>query len=402
MKEFLNVLSVEEARRQLDENMPDRRLEIVPLKFASGRILAKDILCPEDLPAFNRSTVDGYAVEASDTFGCSESLPAFLDLIAFVNMGQKPDFTIQASQCAWIPTGGMLPEGSNAVVMVENTEKMGSDTVLIHRPVHPYENVMIKGEDVSRGSILFYRGHKLRAQDLGMLASLGISELKVFTPWKAGIISTGDEIIPVEQTPQGAEVRDVNSYSIAAAIMDAGGEPSTYAIVPDDSRQLKAAVERAVKENQVVFLSGGSSVGAADYSLEVLLSFPGARLLFHGIAMKPGKPTIAVAWEDHLLIGLPGHPVSALMVFQAICRPVMGGAHGPMLFGDLSENLASQAGRDDFVPVQLIEEEDGLTIRPLLGKSGLMSILARADGFIHISNEQQGLLKGQRVRVYSF
>jgi len=400
--EFLKVVSFQEARQKIIEGFPRQGKERVYLTEAQRRVLASDVKSPEDLPAFHRTVVDGYAVLAEDTFGSSESLPAYLDYVGEVKMGQEAGLSLQKGQCCWIPTGGMLPAGSNAAVMVEYTEKLGEDTVLVYRPVGPWENIMQKGEDIKKEEVIFSAGSFLRAQDIGLLASLGISKLLVFKPWRVGLISTGDEIVPIEETPSTGKVRDVNSHALAAAIRDCGAIPHNYPLVMDDFKVLKNAVELGLRENDLLIMSGGSSVGLMDVTLDVLLSFPGAEMLFHGIAVKPGKPTLAVKIGDKMVIGLPGHPVSALMMFHIICAPALSPYPPLSIDACLELNLSSQAGRDDFVPVELREEKGEKLALPLLGKSGLMNILSRASGFIHIPYEKQGLVKGENTRVYLF
>lgn len=399
--EFLKVLNYQKAHQLLQQNFPVPKIETVPLLNSLNCRLASELQCPEDLPSFSRSTVDGYAVKAADTFGCSESLPSFLSLAGEVKMGSIADLKINPGQCCWIPTGGMLPPGTDAAVMVEHTERLGEDTVLVYKPVGPGENIMCKGEDVQSGQILFEAGKLIRAQDIGLLASLGITRVSVFKPYNIGIISTGDEIVPIENCLCPGQVRDVNSYAIAAAVRSCGSNASLYPIVKDDKIALKDSVAQGLAENDVLMMSGGSSVGIMDITLEVLLSFPDSELLFHGIAVKPGKPTMAVKIGPKLVIGLPGHPVSALMMFNVVCAPILRSHKLTVVNATLTENLASQAGRDDFVPVQLVGDEGDLA-RPLLGKSGLMSILALADGYVHINYEQQGLEAGEEVRVVLF
>lgn len=382
--------------------LPSRQTENIPLNQASGRVLAREIVSPEALPAFNRSTVDGYAIKASDSFGSSESFPAFFTLVGEVTMGEGSDIVLNPAQCAWIPTGGMLPRGADAVVMVEYTERLGDDTVLVYRPAAGAENVMQTGEDIQEGQTLYAAGCLLRPQDIGMLASLGIGQVPVWKPFRVGVISTGDEVIPLQQKPAPGQIRDVNSHALAAAVLSTGNFARMYPIVGDEYLLLKQAVEEALAENDIVILSGGSSVGVKDVTLDVLTSFQGSELLFHGIAVKPGKPTLAVGLENHLLIGLPGHPVSALMVFHILLKPLlMTGSHD-FVMAECAENIASQPGRDDFIPVQLKNVEDGWLAAPLLGKSGLMSILSKADAYIHIPCEQQGLRRGQQVKAWLF
>ena len=402
MPEFLKVLTYQNARQLIIDHFPAREIECLPLENCNNRVLAQELTSPEDMPPFNRSTVDGYAVSAEDTFGSSESLPGMLDYTGSVQMGREPQFAIANGQCAWIPTGGMLPIGSNAAIMVEYTEKLGEDTILVSRPVAPGENVMLKGEDIKQGSTIFRSGKILKAQDIGLLSSLGIDQVPVFRPYHIGILSTGDEIIPLNQVPVIGQVRDVNSYSIAAALESCGALPQRYPLVEDDIASLHQAVDKALGENDVVIMSGGSSVGVADYSVGVMLSFPDAEMLFHGIAVKPGKPTIGVRVGNKLIIGLPGHPVSALMVFNILCASIISPHLVRQVDAQITLNIASQPGRDDFCPVQLEEELDGRKAKPLLGKSGLMSILAQADGYVHIPYEKQGIRAGDMVKVNLF
>ncbi|MGI5920145.1 MAG: gephyrin-like molybdotransferase Glp [Syntrophomonadaceae bacterium] len=402
MGEFLKVLTFQNARNQIIEHFPGSQSETVALVDAYGRILSDPVTSPEELPAFSRTTVDGYAVAAEDTFGSSESLPGFLDQVGEVEMGKPPQVAIGKGQCCWIPTGGMLPDGANAAVMVEYTEKLGDNTVLVYRPVAPLENIMQKGEDVALGQHLFPAGKRVRPQDIGLMASLGISTVGVFKPYKIGIISTGDEIIAIQSVPGPGQIRDVNSHSLAAAVLSCGAIPHQYPVVKDSFDKLKQAVNQALQENDAVLISGGSSVGVADYTLDVLLSFPDSELLFHGIAVKPGKPTMAVRIGDKMVIGLPGHPVSALMVFYIICAPVLRFTPAQAIDARVTMNIASQAGRDDFIPVRLIDAQGGQKAQPLLGKSGLMSILALADGYIHIPYEKQGIEAGETIRVIMF
>lgn len=403
MAEFLKVVNYQEGISRLRNSFPVRHTETVALGEAYGRILAGSITAPEDIPAYHRSTVDGYAINAEDSYGCSESLPAYLQWAGEIKIGQNPGFSMQKGQCAWIPTGGMLPEGCNAAVMVEYTEKLGDDSVLIYRPAGPGENVMYRGEDIQAGQSLFQAGKNLRPQDIGLLASLGISRVEVCKPYRVAVLSTGDEVVPIEARPVAGEVRDVNSHSLAAAITGTGNEARVYPLVKDNFQELKIAVERCLDENDVLLLSGGSSVGLMDHTTDVLLSFPDSELLFHGLAVKPGKPTLAVAIGSKMVVGLPGHPVSALMMYNVLCNPLLRNNTAIQIEARVAQNIASQAGRDDFIPVQLIEDgAENRLARPLLGKSGLMSILALADAYLHISYTAQGIKAGEKCNVTLF
>ena len=399
MPEFFRVVRVEEAGFLLQSNFPSPETEEIGLEEALGRILAADVVSQEDIPPFPRSTVDGYAVRAQDTFGSSESMPGFLTCKGEIVIGKEAGMALASGECLWIPTGGMLPSGADAVVMVEYTERLGKDTVLVNRPVTPKENVVGIGEDVSRGQVVFRRGHWLRPQDLGVLASLGVNHVPVFEKQCVGIISTGDEIVPVENTPIGGQVRDVNSYSLRGLVLEAGGVPRVYGIVPDDAEKLEKVLKRALEENRLVLVSGGSSVGQRDITLQVLMSLPGAELLFHGIAARPGKPTMAVRVNHRLVLGLPGHPVACYLMFLLLVRPLLGAPPPFKAVATMKAAVASQAGRDDYVRVVIAEEAGGLVARPVYGKSGLMNIMARAHGFVHIPYEKQGIQSGEQVLV---
>lgn len=402
MNEFLNVVRYREALALIESCWPPLPAEELELEAALGRRLAADLLCPEDMPSFVRSTVDGYAVHAADCFGCSESLPAFLTLAGRVEMGAVPQWELPPGGCAWVPTGGMLPPGADGVVMVENTEELDAQTILIFRPVAPGENLMFVGEDVRQGEVVFPAGHRLRAQDIGMLAALGIAAVSVERRLRAAVISSGDEIVPLNCAPLPGQIRDVNTPALSAALADCGALVRGFPIVPDDRERLRAAVADALADSDVIVLSGGSSAGIADHTREVLLSFPAAELIFHGLAIKPGKPAMMIKIGSRVALGLPGHPVSALTVFHALFAAVISGRRRPSGPATLLRNLPSAAGRDDFVPVRVERREDTLWAEPLLGKSGLMNLLTRADGYIHVPFEQQGLLQGAEVQVFYY
>lgn len=403
MSEFLKVVHYKEAQEAIRKYFPIKGKEKKTLLESLGLILAEDLFSPEDIPSFNRSTVDGYAVNSKDTFGSSESLPGYFKNIAEVLMGEENDIKLGTGECAWIPTGGMLPATADAAVMLEYSEQLGEDTVLLYRAVGPGENIMQQGEDIKKNAKIFSQGKKIRPQDIGLLASLGIQELDVYKPLRVAVISTGDEIIPLDQPIKLGQIRDTNSYTIAAAINETNNQAVVYPIIKDDYALIKRTIEQALAENDLILISGGSSVGTKDMTLDVLLSLANSELLFHGIAIRPGKPTLAVKTEKNLIIGLPGHPVSAFMIQQILCSPFLAPRNNIQVLAELESNIASQAGRDDFVAVKLIEDTDmKLKAKPLIGKSGLMSILSMADAYIHIPYEQQGIEKGQTIKVTLF
>jgi molybdopterin molybdotransferase len=421
---FFEVKSPTEARRLLDRPAPPPAAETVPVPEALGRVLAEDVLSPIDLPEFDRSVVDGFAVRAADTFGASSGLPAYLRVGGEVLMGQGTDLTLGIGETARIATGGMLPEGADAVVMVEYTDAIDAETVEVTRPAAPGENVVRRGDDVRRGSPILARGRRLRPADLGALAGAGILVVSVYRRPQVAILPTGDEIVPPEATPGPGQVRDINSIALAASVREAGGEPRSAPIVRDDPERLHEIVARALAETDLVLIAGGSSVGTRDWTLEVLLSFPGAELLLHGVAIRPGKPVIAVrvgasaAAGERLVIGLPGNPVSALIVFDQFVRPVIarlsgeaGGATEPgapatairprgSVLARMATSCASDPGKEDYVRVRLRRAPEGMVAEPVLGKSSLIMPLVQADGLVVIPEGVEGVEADETVTVH--
>lgn len=406
---MLSVCSYEEAISLLKKHFARTLLsqESVNILESLGGVLQEDLYCPEDTPSFHRSTMDGYAVKAADTFGASASLPAMLEEAGEVRMGTVPGFSVGRGQAAHIPTGGILPEGTDSVVMVEYTEKMDEGTVLVEKPVAPWENVIQAGEDIKKGDVLFKKGRLITPQDIGALSSLGIGQIKIAHRFKVGIISTGNEItFPFEAVPPG-KIRDTNSYALAASLRKDGMEPVLYGIVEDTFEDLQSCLKTAVENTDIVLLSGGSSVGIMDMTFRVIQSLADSEIFIHGVAVKPGKPVIAARVGDKAVIGLPGHPVSAFVVYQTIVSRFIKELSGDyqlkgienVLFG---ENYASAPGRDEFVMVRLERDEGGVKAFPVYGKSGMMVTMAQADGYVHIPSKKEGLYKDERITVQLF
>jgi molybdopterin molybdotransferase len=383
--------------------------EDVSLDKALHRVLAAPIICEEDLPAFTRSVVDGYAVRAQDTFGASASLPSLLEVVGEVSMGQIPSFELSKGKAARIPTGGMVPAGADSVVMVEYTEDLDSKSVAVNHSVAPLENVIEPGDDFHAGQKALHTGTKLRAQEIGLLAALGHSTVRVRRQPKVAIISTGDEIVPIEQEPRHGELRDINSHSLAAMVQNCGGIPLKLGLVPDQFQAMLDACRHALDCADICLISGGSSVGSRDLTLEVLASFEGSETVFHGVAISPGKPTLLVKTAERGFWGLPGHVSSAMVVFQVLVRPFVYYVSGvPLSLGEgrpvkarLARNVASKQGREDFVRVRLRQENGFLIAEPIFGESALISTLVRADGLIRIERNAEGLYEGEMVEVIS-
>jgi len=408
--ELFNALSVAEACRVLERHMrlPRRRIT-VPLNKAIGCRLYEDVQAPEDVPGFGRSTMDGFAVRARDTFGASESLPAYLDIAGEVFMGKGVDIAVRPGQAWRIPTGGMLPEGCDSVVMVEYTEELDGRTIGVTRPVAPGENIVAAGEDLSGGEIIYRGGRVIRPQELGTLSAAGITSVDVEDPLRVSVISTGDEVVEPQITPGPGQVRDVNSYALYGLADRAGGVPRLCGIVGDDYRLLRDVMEKELARADIILLSGGSSVGARDVSARVMEDLGKPGILFHGISIKPGKPTIGAVVNGKPVFGLPGHPVSAMVVFMLMVEPLLSRGKYPadedqFLMGFpvtavITRNLRSAAGREDFIRVGLRQQGGSLMADPVLGKSGLISTMSRADGLARIPAEMEGVEAGDMVRV---
>ena len=412
VKAFFRVVSCGDAQAQLAAFAPLTPSETIPVLNADGRVLAKALRSSVHLPHFNRANMDGYAVRAQDTFGASSSLPTYLKLVGVIEMGQEARRRLKKGETIRISTGGMLPPGANSMVMVEYTEEMGDGTIEIQRSVSPWENILRVGEDIKKGAPIFSAGRRLHAQDIGALTGVGIAKVTVYRRPVVGLISTGDEIVPPEKTPKPGQIRNVNQYSLRAMIAQAGGEVCDLGVVKDDRQAFEQALAQALKKADVVMISGGSSVGTKDMAVEVICSFPRSELFFHGISIAPGKPTIFARAAGKPVMGLPGHPVSALVVFSLFGTPLvrmMGGESAQVAFtparttrARLSQNIPSAPGREDYARVTLSGDDGSLTADPVPGKSGAIFSLVRADGMVRIPHNAEGKESGEEVEVILF
>ncbi|HXG19787.1 MAG TPA: gephyrin-like molybdotransferase Glp [Methylomirabilota bacterium] len=412
VKAFFRVVTSAEARTQLADFAPLTKTETIPVVDACNRVLAKALTAPVDLPHFHRTNMDGYAVRAADTFGASASLPMYLKLVGAIEMGKEVKRALKKGETMRIATGGMLPPGADSMVMVEYTEEMGDGTVEIQRSVSPWENILRIGEDIKKGAPIFAAGRRLRAQDLGALTGVGITKVPVHAKPVVALISTGDEIVPPEQTPKPGQVRNVNQYSLRAMIAEAGGETIDLGVVRDDRSAFAKALTTALKQADVVMISGGSSVGTKDMTVDVICSFPKSEVFFHGISIAPGKPTIFAKAAGKPVMGLPGHPVSALVVFSLFGAPLirmMSGEPPVAAFASLrttrarlAQNVASAPGREDYIRVTLQHRDGVQTAVPLPGKSGAIFSLVQADGMFCIPYDEEGKEAGEEVDVILF
>ena len=410
MPEFFKVVTPAQVFETLS-GFDRLAIETVLLDEAIHRVCGADIVSPEDLPPLPRSTMDGYAVRAADTFGASDAIPALLDVAGAIAMGKIPGIAVGPGQAAAIPTGGFLPQGADAVVMVEYTNPAGEGAIEISRPVTAGENVLDKAEDAALGEIVIPAGKRVLPQEIGLLAGLGITRVAVHRRPKVAVISTGDEIVPVAEIPSAGRIRDINTHAIAALVRAAGGEAEMFHPVPDDPALLRAALDCALARADVTVLSGGSSVGERDHMLQVVSSLPGAIVHAHGIAISPGKPTLIASVGGKPVFGLPGHPVSALVVAQVFLAPFLLYLQGHELKRTpagmrvqavLTSSVHSAQGREEYVRIKL-EERQGLpAARPVFGKSGMLSTLVKADGFIVVPIHAEGLPSGETVNVFLF
>jgi len=409
-----DTVSLKEALLLLRQHLPDGPAGKVtlPLADALGRICAADILSPEDLPPYPRSTMDGYAVRARDTFGASEKLPAYLEVSGEVSMGEFPEQGPLPGSCYHIATGGILPPGSDAVVMLEHTVAIDAGMIEVMQPAAAGANIITAGEDVAKGELLLSAGHMLRPQDLGLLAGVGLQSITVFRRVRVGIISTGDEIVSHEQQPPPGKIRDMNSVSLAAQIRAINAESTFYGIASDNKENLRRMVLGAKAANDIVLLSGSSSVGTRDLGEKVIAEMGSPGIIVHGVTVKPGKPVIIARSGDTMIFGLPGHPVSAAVSFDLFVRPAIRHLSGlaedglPLhrtIKARLRRNLSSASGRTDFVRVQVkISSDREPEAYPVLGKSGALSTMVKAHGYIEIAEKLQGLKEGELVEVVLF
>jgi molybdopterin molybdotransferase len=399
-REFFTAVTVSEA---LAGFRPARRttIESVSLAGSLGRVVAFDVTATDALPGFRRATVDGFAVRAADTYGASEGLPSYLWLAGSVGMGATPNVAVTPGACVAIPTGAVIPEGADSVVMIEYTAETMPGTIEVTRPVAPGAGLVRADEDVAAGAVLVRAGRPLRSSELGLLAAAGITSVDVHGRPKVAIISTGDEVVPPSTsklTP--GQVRDATASALIGLTIEAGGDPVTAGIVPDDRDALELALRKALGYADLVVISAGSSVGARDETAGAVAALGTIR--YHGLAIKPGKPTLLAECNGVPVVGLPGNPLSALVVFRMIGTPLMWRLAGcetpppePNTRARLSREVPSAAGRLDVVQVAVSEG----VAEPIFGPSALLSVLARADGYIVVPEPATGIDGGTDVEV---
>ncbi len=412
MKDFFTLTSPSDVLK-LYRQFTAFTEETIPLHQGLGRVLSQTVTAPENLPPFARSTMDGFAVRAKNTFGCSESEPALLNIIGEIAMGDSGrQYLLAGSDTMQIWTGGELPQKADSVCMIEYSRKLDEQTVELYRPVAPGENVIQAGDDFTADTPVLNQGKRLRPQDLGVLAGLGITQIPVYRKPVVAILSTGDELIPPDAEPLPGKIRDINSTTLAALVEEAGAVAVNLGIQGDDFDAIRSCCTESLKEADLVLLSGGSSVGRRDFTLDVFKSLPGTEILVHGISVRPGKPTILARRENKALIGLPGHVGSAMVIFYLFVRPLLHLFTGQSINHGLQsvlavtgEQIPSAIGREEYVRVRIQQSEKPghfPVVFPVYGKSGLLKPLVLADGLLPIGRDVEGLDKGTQTNVLLF
>lgn len=398
---MFKVISLLDAKALINNQFGSLRLpkETIRLNDAVGRFLAEDITSNEYVPAFDRSTVDGFAVISRDLRGCSDSIPAILYKVGESLMGVMPTHILQSGECFYVPTGGALPQGADAMVMIEFVEDFGSNEFAFVKPVAPGANMIFKGEDLKPGDLILPLGKQLNPADIGTLASMGITEIEVFNQPNVAVISTGDELVTAGNELMPGKIRDVNTPMLAALLQESGALAQTHEIVPDQRNLLRDAIQSALSTADVLLVSGGTSVGEKD-NLPILIEELG-QMFVHGIAIKPGKPTIIGEIAGKPVFGLPGNPVAAFFMFQALVKPLIASLSDSQVEQQpveacLTRAVPSNHGREEVVLVHL---EAGLAT-PVPSKSGLISTVSKANGYFLIPRDQEGLASGEKVIVF--
>lgn len=395
---FFKTISLDEAVNEIKNRLEkDRKTEEIYLWESLNRVLSEDVVSSIDLPSFNRSTVDGYAVKAREVSGASEFSPIPLTYIGEGEMGEVTNLLLKSAECMYIPTGGMLPEGSDAVVMIEDCESL-ADEILINRGVSELSNVILKGTEVTKGEVLIKKGEVLKSSHIGVLSSIGKDRVKVYKKLKFSIISTGDEIVGLGKDLKLGEVYDINTHIFSALIKEGFGEVVQTFLVRDDLEMLSKNLESALEKSDIVLISGGSSVGIRDFTVRALEDV-GGEVFIHGLSLKPGKPTIVAKCKGKFVFGMPGHPQSGVTVFKALVEPVFLNRERVKIYGELAQNIYGDPGKRCFINAKLEVENGKVKIYPLTSKSSMIRPILDCDGIISIPEYKEGFYKGEIIEV---
>ncbi|WP_458413665.1 gephyrin-like molybdotransferase Glp [Schinkia sp. CFF1] len=405
--QFFKVKTVEETFTLIQQYVQAvNKIETVSLSESYHRILAEDVVSTENIPSFRRSTVDGYAVKASDLYGSSESMPGFVTIVGEVHMGEEVSRELSPGEAMYIPTGGMVPLGADSVIMIEHCEDI-SGLLNTYRAVAPGENIIGIGEDIKENEVFLTKGTKLRPQEIGAIGSLGIEYVNVYKKIAVGYLSSGDEIVPFEtRLLKPGQVRDINALTIGNMVKEWGYDFVYGGIVPDQYEIFQKQAAELAEKVDCLILSGGSSVGAKDYTTEVIQSIGNPGVYVHGVSIKPGKPTILSQAGQLPVVGLPGHPASAMIIFQLFGRDILARLSGAetrelptRVLAKMKKNIPSSPGRSDYVRVKVTNEGGEWWAEPIFGKSGLLKTLVQSDGIVEIPSEKEGVITGESVAV---
>lgn len=394
-----NVHTLKETEKIIQDNFQNFKTMEIAIDDARGMILAEDILSTVNVPDFRRSTVDGYAVIASDTNGATDTMPLLLELIGESQMGLAAKGDIKPGQTMYVPTGGMVPKAATAMVMIEYTEQFSEEVIAVMQQVQPGQSIVGIGDDVTDGAIVLKRGTRLSARHLGALAAIGCLTVTVYKQLKISVISTGDELVTTHQTLQAGQIYDINTHTLKQHAMTLGMEVIATYVLKDDKGLIEKTMRDCIQDSDLVLISGGSSVGYKDYTADLIEDL--GQLLVHGLAIKPGKPSIVGRVDEKMVLGLPGHPVSALIVFDQLIRMYLStmGDFKPVTVNCLLQrNLHAAPGKTTFVMVAVDQKQ----ARPILGKSGLITTMSSADGYIKMTEDCEGLAQGSMVQVHLF
>lgn len=403
--EFLTAITAQEALEKINAFPVSLHTEVVSLYESLGRITAEDILAHENIPPFSRSLVDGYAIKVKDAQGAKETNPALLLYKGEIRIGEETTSVLEDGSCIYVSTGAMMPEGADGVVMQEYTRRM-RDAVEITKTIHRGENIIFTGEDIKTGNTILKKGRRLNPFDLGILAALGMADVWAYKKLNIALFSSGDEIVPVDQKPASGQIRDVNRYSVENILKKTGAKISFIGIARDNPEDIQEHLS-AARGSDMILVSGGSSKGERDYittSIEQL----GGTILFHGVNIKPGKPTIFARLWDKPVFGLPGHPVSCIMAMTRFVLPLTRrlqgeeGARDKRTTGVLTTNIPSSYGIEEYVRVTVNYDEKGCSVTPLFAKSSVISSLSLASGYIIVPEGREGFEKGEEVVVHYF
>jgi molybdopterin molybdotransferase len=405
MESFFKVEKIKNLT-SYHSNFPVTQTTTVSIVNSLNKTAAENIYSPKDIPGFNRSTMDGFAVKSQDTFGASLSSPLILEVKYKCQMGKTPDFRLNTGEAAAIGTGAMLPNGADSVIMIENTSWLNDSEIEIYSSVSPWSNTVRKDDDYKKGSIILEKGTKITKKNIGALASSGIEQILVYKPIKAAIISTGDEIDETNNLKPG-KIKDSNRHILSALCIENSIEPVFYGVSPDNTDRLEEKIRKALKECRCVIISGGSSVGTRDITINAIERIEDSKILVHGLAMSPGKPAIIAKASNSPVFGLPGNPVSCFCVFLFAVLPFLKHISGirdtftrPFVKAMLTRNIEAAPGRTDFIRVKLINENNSIYALPILGESGLSRTLAECDGLLEIPENKEGGLKGEAFFVH--